>query len=224
MKETNVPFMPYNGYPVGMDFTHPIEAVVPGVQGRVLAVLVETTAELNLRTIARLAGASAAQASRVLPPLVDLGLVERREVPPASLFRLVPDHVAVGPLLALARARDAVVQEMAIAAEKLSVVPESVIVFGSFARGEADLSSDIDVLFVRPAESDEFDEEWADSIQQWKDAIHRVTGNRVEVLEAGTGEIGKRLASRQPLWSDIGRDGLVVHGMSIDELRQRANA
>ena len=41
-----------------MDFVHPIEAVIPGAQGRVLAVLVETTAELNLRTLARLAGVS----------------------------------------------------------------------------------------------------------------------------------------------------------------------
>ncbi|MDQ3575947.1 MAG: helix-turn-helix domain-containing protein, partial [Actinomycetota bacterium] len=68
-----------------MDFVRPIEAIVPGAQGRMLAVLAETTAELNLRTIAQLAGVSQAQASRVLPGLVQLGIVERREVPPASL-------------------------------------------------------------------------------------------------------------------------------------------
>lgn len=38
-----------------------------------LAVLAETTAELNLRTIAQLAGISQAQASRLLPDLVALG-------------------------------------------------------------------------------------------------------------------------------------------------------
>ncbi|MFQ5517665.1 MAG: helix-turn-helix domain-containing protein, partial [Acidimicrobiia bacterium] len=62
-----------------MNFARPIEAIIPGVQGRVLAVLAETTAELNLRTIARLSEVSLAQASRVLPGLVELGLVERRE-------------------------------------------------------------------------------------------------------------------------------------------------
>ena len=71
-----------------MDFVRPIEAIVPSAQGRVLAVLVETTAELNLRTIAQLSGVSQAQTSRLLPELVDLGVVERREVPPSSLFRL----------------------------------------------------------------------------------------------------------------------------------------
>jgi len=133
-------------YSVGMDFVRPIEAVIPGVQGRVLAVLAETTAELNLRTIARLSGVSLAQASRVLPGLVEVGLVERREAPPSSLFRLVPEHVAAGPLVSLARARDGVIEEMGRVAATLPVAPVSVIVFGSFARGEADTESDC----VRP--------------------------------------------------------------------------
>jgi len=77
-----------------MDFVHPVEAIVPGAQGRVLAVLAETTAELNLRTIAELSAVSQAQASRILPGLVVLGVIERREVPPSSLFRFVPEHVA----------------------------------------------------------------------------------------------------------------------------------
>lgn len=51
--------------------------------------MAETTAELNLRTNARLAGIRQAQASRLLPDLVSLGVVERREVPPSSLFQLV---------------------------------------------------------------------------------------------------------------------------------------
>lgn len=88
-----------------MDFVHPISAVIPGARGRVLAALVETTAELNLRTLARLSGVSAAQASRVLPGLVELGLVERREVPPSSQFRLVRSHVAARAVLQLAAGR-----------------------------------------------------------------------------------------------------------------------
>ena len=65
-----------------VDFVRPVEAIVPGAQGRVLAVVAETSAELNLRPIAELAGVSQAQVSRVLPGLVDLGVLERREVPP----------------------------------------------------------------------------------------------------------------------------------------------
>ncbi len=208
------------GYPVGMDFVRPIEAVIPGVQGRVLAVLAETTAELNLRTIARLSGVSLAQVSRVLPGLVELGLVERREAPPSSLFRLVPEHVAASPLLSLARARDGVIEEMGRVAATLPVTPASVIVFGSFARGEADSESDIDAVFIRPAGVDESDEAWADSVEQWRSQIRRISGNPVEVLEVGSEEVGARLSGRRPVWRDIRSEGIVVHGRSLNELAE----
>jgi hypothetical protein len=154
----------------------------------------------------------------VLPGLVELGLVERREVPPSLLFRLVPEHIAAGPLVALSRGRDGVIEEMERAGAALPVVPVSVIVFGSFARGEADAESDIDAVFVRPVGVDESDEAWAESVEQWRTRIYRVSGNPVEVLEVGTDEIGARLSSRRPVWRDIHSDGLVVHGRSLNEL------
>jgi hypothetical protein len=152
--------------------------------------------------------------------LVESGLVERREVPPSSLFRLVREHVAAGPLVALARSRDAVIEEMGGVASLLPVVPESVIVFGSFARGEADLESDIDTVLVRPVGVRDSDESWEDSVEQWRSRIRRMSGNPVEVLEVGVDEIRARLSSGQPVWHDIHRDGLVVHGRSLNELAE----
>ena len=201
-----------------MDFVRPVEAIIPGVQGRVLSVLAETTADLNMRTIARLADVSLSQASRVLAPLVELGVVERRDVPPSSLFRLVPQHVAVGPLLALARGRDALIGEMGRIALGLPVVPLSAIVFGSFARGEADIESDIDTVLVRPAGVDESDELWSESVEQWRASVRRASGNRVEVLDVGSDEVTALLTGRRQVWREIRRDGLVVHGPSLAEL------
>lgn len=202
-----------------MDFVRPIEAVVPGAQGRVLAVLAETTAELNLRTIAQLAGVSQAQASRLLPDLVALGAVERREVPPSSLFRLVPEHVASRALLSLARSTDSVLDEMGRLAEALPRPTVSVIVFGSFARREADADSDIDVVVVRPSEVDEDDDAWSASLEAWRRDVRRLTGNQVEILEVSANEAATKLAGRSQVWADIRRDGRVVYGLSTDELR-----
>lgn len=201
-----------------MDFIRPIEAIVPGAQGRVLAVLAETTAELNLRTIAQLAGISQAQASRLLPDLVALGVVERREVPPASLFRLVPEHVASQVLLALARSTDTVFDEMGRLAGALPHPPASVIVFGSFARREAQADSDIDVVIVRPAEVDEDDDAWSASIETWRRDVRRLTGNLVEILEVSADKAATKLAGRSQVWADIRRDGRVVYGLGLDEL------
>lgn len=202
-----------------MDFVRPIEAIVPSAQGRVLAVLVETTAELNLRTIAQLAGVSQAQTSRLLPELVDLGVVERREVPPSSLFRLVPEHIASRALLALARSDEAVVNEMGRLARDLPHPPVSVIAFGSFARREADADSDIDVVIVRPVEIDEDDDAWITSLDSWRSAVRQLSGNPVEILEVSAAEAATKLRGRSPVWTDIRRDGQVVHGLDIDALR-----
>lgn len=202
-----------------MDFIHPVHAVVPGVQGRILAVLAETTSELNLRTIASIANVSEAQVSRVIPALVAIGLVERREAPPSALFRLVRDHIAAGPILALSRSRDRMIQEMCKVAESLPVPPSSVIIFGSFARGEADAESDIDTLMISPTGIDESDEAWSASVEQWIQHVGEVSGNRVEVLEASADEVPARLDRGGSVWQDIERDGLIIHGKALDSYR-----
>jgi predicted nucleotidyltransferase len=202
-----------------MDFVRPLQSVIPGVQGRILAVLAETTGELNLRAIASIADVSEAQASRILPGLVAIGLVERREAPPSALFRVVRDHIAAGPVLALARSRDRMIQQMREIAEGLPVPAVSVIVFGSFARGQADLESDIDTLMIRPSDVSESDEAWSASVQQWIDRVGEVSGNRVEVLEAEEYEVSARLNREGNVWQDIERDGLIIHGPPLDSFR-----
>jgi DNA-binding transcriptional ArsR family regulator len=207
-----------------VDFIHPIEAVVPGVQGRILAVLAESTGELSLRTLARLANVSIAQASRVLPDLVELGMVERREVPPSSQFRLNRDHVAGRLVVELARVRDAVLAELGGLARALPVPPASVIVFGSFARAEADRTSDIDTMLVRPLGVKSDDPAWERSIDIWRSRVRTITGNHVEVLDVGADELPARLGGRQPLWRDIRSDATAVFGRSLSEFEDMTGA
>lgn len=207
-----------------MDFSRPVEAVVGGVQGRLLAVLAEVTTPLTLRTLARLADVSPAQASRVLPRLVDLGMVERREVPPASQFLLVRENVAAQLILALADARTTVLQRMGEAAADIRPAPRAIVVFGSFARGQADDESDIDVLVVRPDDIDEDDQRWSESLEAWRRQVRAIAGNGVEMLEASAADATAKLRGRSELWRDIRRDGIVVHGAKLQELSEKVRA
>lgn len=202
-----------------MDFLHPVEAVIPGAQGRIVGVLARTSGELNLRTIARLSGVSVAQASRVVPGLIALGLVERREAPPSALFRFVPEHVAAGAVLALADARRLVLDEIGRTASGLDPVPVSVVVFGSFARGEAVGESDLDLVLVRPDVVGEDDAGWRAGVEAWIDRVRRFTGNRVELLEVAEQDAARLLRSRKPLWLDVRRDGIVVLGRELALLK-----
>lgn len=207
-----------------MDFIHPVEAVIPGTTGKILSVLTATTGELSLRTIARTSEVSPGQVSRILPPLVQLGIIERRDVPPATMYRLVPEHVTARLLLSLSRSREAVLEEMGHLANHISPPPVSVIVFGSLARGDADVFSDIDVVIVRLADVGEDEERWQDSVEAWRHEVRRLTGNRVSIVEVGENEIGRLLRSRRPLWQDIRRDGVEILGLQLYVLDGRQGA
>jgi predicted nucleotidyltransferase len=200
-----------------VDFRHPIEAVIPGVQGRILATMLGTTAELSLRTIARLAGVSIAQASRVLPDLVNLGMIERREVPPSSLFRIIPGHLATRALLGLASARQNTIVEMGHLAEAMNPAPTSVVVFGSFARGDDDAQSDIDVVIVRAATVDADDPAWLGAVDDWRTAVSQLTGSTIEIIDVDESEIAAKLNGRAQLWRDVRRDGQVLFGRPLDQ-------
>lgn len=98
------------------------------------------------------------------------------------------------------------------------------IVFGSLARGEAGAGSDLDVVVVRPASVGEDDEAWALGLEEWRRQAQRLTGNRVEVVELGEGDVGRLLRGRRQLWVDIKRDGVVVFGRQLAELQGRRSA
>ena len=61
-----------------MDFSRPVEALIPGAQGRVLGALARVDAELPVSTLAAVAGVGRTRASAVLGKLADLGVVSRR--------------------------------------------------------------------------------------------------------------------------------------------------
>ncbi len=207
-------------YGVQMDTVRPVTSIIPGAQGRILAVLAETTAPLSLRSVARLSKVSPAQASRVLPDLVELGLVDRAEVPPSSLFTLNYDHVAAQAILLLASSHQRVLEMIGEHARQIDPPPLSMVVFGSFARREATPESDIDVVVVRADDVSDDNDDWATSLERWRRLVHRLSGHPVEVIELTRAEVAQRLVGPSELWSDVVQDGLVVHGAPLTELKE----
>jgi predicted nucleotidyltransferase len=201
-----------------VDFVRPVQSLIPGAQGRILDVLARTTAELNLGTVARLAGVSPAQASRVLPRLLALGIVDRRDVPPSALYRLVRENLMAQAVVDLVDVRERTIERLRVLAGAIRPAAVSIVLFGSLARGEADADSDIDVLVVRRADIDEDDERWNESLGEWLIEAHRVAGNVVNHIEITSTELPAKLRSRAPLWRDVRRDGLVIAGAALESL------
>ncbi len=203
-----------------MNFSAPVESVIPGVQGRVLGVLARTDTELTMRSVARLAGVSVNRAGTVLNQLVALGLVERREMGPSALVRLDLENEAARTVLDLQDLSARVVDRLRTTADAIRPAPRSLVLFGSFVRGRASSGSDLDVVAVRPRNTGSDDIEWDESLGRWSDLAARIAGNPVNVLIASEDEL-PRLLKRKGAWRDAAREGMLLIGTPLEELAAR---
>ncbi len=196
---------------VRVDYSRPLEAVIPGTAGKVLGVLARTHAELPIRRVAQLAGVSRDRASIEIRRLVLLGIVSRREVAGASLVKLERMNAAALALLALADARSTAIARLSELAKSIEPAPASLALFGSFARGTDDLESDLDVLAVRSDEVEPDDPSWLDSFGNWQDLARVVVGSPVNVIETSRHEL-PALARTRSLWRTIVDDAITLTG------------
>lgn len=175
---------------------------MPGARGAVLAVLLRTGALLTGRRVHDLVGQghSLGAVQKALRDLEEVGLVTTEIIGRAGVHRINEEHDAVTSLRALASPLDMltrVVEEEASGAE-------SVIVFGSVARGEAHSHSDIDLAVVAP-------EDWNGRV----DLVERVQarlGNRCDVLHLTVDHLSRDIADQEPVVAEILRDGIALVG------------
>ncbi len=192
-----------------MDLSRPIEALIPGARGRLLGALIGSGRELSTADAARVSGVSAPQASRVLAQLVELGIVERRDIPPAVIYRPVAGNAVIAMLTELCVLRSRVVEFAKQSAAQIAPAPVRLSVFGSVARGTSGAESDIDIVAVRPSGADE-DDNWVESLGRWSAGLEAFSGSRINVLEIGVDEWRTLDPSERSLWREINRDQVVL--------------
>lgn len=197
-----------------MDVSNPMSCVVPSAHGPVLAVLAGTTTPLTGRKIAELSHPRVSQArvARILRELTDAGLVERTPAGSSSLYILNREHLAAGAVATLATLRQQLWARIAEHAAAWAEPPVAVVVYGSAARGDGDVASDIDLLVVRPAKVDDDDPAWHTSMTDLASRVTRWTGNPCEVLDRSEGELAVMATGGERLLTEIRRDGRAVFG------------
>jgi predicted nucleotidyltransferase len=154
----------------------------------------------------------------VVTHLVDLGLVSRREVGSSSLVRLERENEAARVVLALAKLQESTMDRLTDAAHHVVPAPVSLIVFGSFARGEADTESDLDILAVRSSQVAADDNEWIDSLGRWEVDARKIVGNPVNMMVVSFDEVPSLLRRRSGPWQTIAREGIPLLGSPLSAL------
>jgi Nucleotidyltransferase domain len=206
-----------------MNVSRAYSAVAPTVEGDVLVVLAGTTQPLTGRRIARLSRrGSVAAVAKALGRLVNQGLVLRQEAPPASLYTLNRQHVAASAVEALALIRTELLDRLRHAFSTWSIPPMHASMFGSAARGDGDIDSDIDLFVVRPAGVDAEDATWNEQLRDIGDAVLAWTGNHASIIDFAERDIGQMRDENPPVLGDLRRDGIDLAGIPLRELLGRA--
>ena len=203
-----------------MDYRRPVEAVIPGATGRLLAALARVEAEVPVSTLASIAGVGRTRASGIVGELSDLGIVERREIGRTVLVSLAR-HSAAGELIdRLAHLGSEVVVRLRALASELEPAPATLLIFGSFARGEADANSDLDVLAVRSPAADP--DLWAIALSVFAEQAGELAGSPVQVLDYDLDDLRRKAGPKAKVgsdfWSAVRRDAVVLIGSQLDDL------
>ncbi len=186
-----------------MFFGEPFGGLIPGARGAVLSVLLRTGAPLNGRQVHGMVSDkhSLWSVQEALKAWTRLGIVETRTIGRAGVHTINERHMAVAHLRALA---DPVALLRAAIAKAVGSDVETVIVFGSIARGEASQHSDVDLAVIAAPG-------W-DGRTGLEDAVRTSVGNSCDVLVFTASQFQQLAQSGEPVVSDILRDGLALIG------------
>jgi hypothetical protein len=208
-----------------MDMSRPISTVVPTLDGPVLSVLARTTQPLTGRKVHQLSGSGSETGTRkVLRRLASTGLVTATEVGASVQYALNREHLAADAVLELTTLRQRLIERIRFAIEQWSLKPIHASVFGSTARGDGDLNSDVDLLVVLEFGDDAgnyLPAGWIEQIGELSDQVRAWSGNHLQAYEISESGLADHLQAGEPIVKDWVRDGITVYGPDFRSLRNR---
>jgi predicted nucleotidyltransferase len=202
-----------------VDVGHPYKAVSPTLDGDVLRVLARTTRVLTGREVAALAGRrSHSGVLDALNRLTEHGLVNRVELNRAYLFTLNREHLAAPAVDLLMEMRVELLRRIGGALDSWEIGPVHVSMFGSAARGDGGITSDIDLLVIRPREVEDDDTTWREQLADLKDQIQRWTGNYAQIVELADEDVHHLRKNDLAIATALRSDAIVLRGSEISAM------
>ena len=194
-----------------MLFSEPFGGVIPGARGAVFAALLRTDTPLTGRQIHALVSDdySLWTVQEALKALTQLGIVNTQTIGRAGVHTINENHVSVAPLRALL---DPISALTGTVREAVGNDVKTVILFGSIARGEANINSDVDLAVMAPAG-------W-DGRADLEDAVRIRLGNNCDVLVFTPEDFNHLAHIGEPVVREILTSGVALIG-SIPRMKSR---
>lgn len=206
-----------------MDLTWPLTTVAPTLDALVLQVLAATTSPCTAAEVHRRADRGSDEGVRkVLARLVQQGVVLSETPARYPIYFLNRDHVASPYIEALARAREEILERIRSLLSGWKAQPLCAALFGSFARGEADADSDIDILVIRPGELEPpADDVWLKQVDSLDREVRKWTGNPAQVVDMSPAALARMTQLDDPLLDAWRAEAITVHGEQLMTLLRR---
>ena len=132
-----------------MDLNKPLGVITPTVDAEVLAVLAGANETFTGVRVHQIIGSSTQKTVwTALQRLSDQGIILKVQKGSAGLYSLNRDHLAAPYILGLANLKGELLKRMTKAITHWEIKPVFAALFGSAARGEMRLDSDIDIFIV----------------------------------------------------------------------------
>ena len=202
-----------------MDLTTPARAVIPALDAEVLMVLAGITLPISGRQVAKMVKTgSTAGVSLVLERLNSQGVINVVEAGPSNLYSINRDHVAYPAIEALTDLRGKLYARMAADVETWAMHPISVAIFGSAARGDGDVNSDIDILIVPPEDlhwEENYQEVWDSQLSEFSSSVRKWSGNRASLIQASPSQLIEMVGRKEPIVASLQMDARYIWGPNI---------
>jgi DNA-binding transcriptional ArsR family regulator len=197
-----------------MELQRPFAVIAPTLDGDVLDALAGADVWFTTGQLQQVIADRSVQGIRqALARLVEQGTVDSDQVGQTRRYRLNRDHLAAKAILLVAHQRDALLERINQHIEGWTVRPVYAALFGSAARGQMRVDSDIDLFLIRPeAVADE--NAWDGQLADLARLITRWTGNDGRILQM-TGPEVKQGSESDPTLAAVARDGITVYGRPV---------
>ena len=189
-------------------------------EARLLRTLISRAEPLSGRHLAKLSEVPASTAARILTRFAALGIVDARPSSHATTFEINREHILYAPILALFEASAELESRLRALVRSRGGDAVTAAIFGSVARDDATLESDLDIVLVFP---DDFDSDQHTALlDEIMTSLNRASGRQVQIYDIDRSGLAEMAERSDPLVERLREEAIPITGTPIATLLRAA--